>query len=116
MNKLFFRKIFDIIILMKVLILGFKTKEEIDAEMEKLIAGSGCYLFYVVCGSAAGASYEWAVWRGAPVVFEEPGSPQDLIKMADYLVIKLEEKTPAWMKNLVMQWKAAGKHGTVVRG
>lgn len=100
---------------MRVLILGFETKEEIDAEMEKMMRESECYLFSVVCGDRVGASYEWAEWRGAPVILEKPRQPQDLVNMADYLVVKIGKAAPAWLRNLVMQWKAAGKHGRVVR-
>lgn len=100
---------------MRVLILGFETIDEVDAEMEILMREGECYLFSVVCGSPCGVSYDWAMWRGAPVIIENPHHPQDLVKVADYLVVKVGEGTPAWMKNLVMQWKAAGKHGKVVR-
>lgn len=100
---------------MRVLILGFDTKEEIDKEMEKLIESTQCFLFSVVCGSADCASANWAQWRGAPIVFSQAKNPQGLLKEADYLVIRLTSDTPQWIKNLIMEWKAEGKHGTVIR-
>lgn len=99
---------------MRVLILGFETKEEIDAEMERLMA-EGPVLFSVVCGNMENAAYEYALMRGAPVLFSRAKTPQGLLKEADYLVMKLEASSPQWMKNLTMAWKKEGKHGTVVK-
>ena len=38
-----------------------------------------------------------------------------LLKECDYLVIKITDQTPQWQKNFMMQIKAQGKHGTVIK-
>ena len=100
---------------MRVLILGFSTLQEMDSVMEKLIEESQCFLFTVVCGGINNVAYDWAQKVGAPVSFSQAKTPQELLKEADYLVMKLETSSPQWMKNLMMAWKKEGKHGTVVR-
>ena len=100
---------------MRVLILGFSSLQEVDSVMEKLIEESQCFLFTVVCGGIDNVAYDWAQKAGAPVTFSQVKTPQALIKEADYLVIKINDDTPQWMKNLMMAWKKEGKHGTVVR-
>lgn len=100
---------------MRVLILGFSSLQEIDSVMEKLIESTQCFLFTVVCGGADNVVYDWAQKAGAPVSFSQVKTPQGLLKEADYLVIKIKDDTPQWMKNLMMAWKKEGKHGTVVR-
>ena len=100
---------------MRVLILGFSSLQEIDSVMGKLIEESQCFLFTVVCGGIDNVAYDWAQKAGAPVTFSQVKTPQALIKEADYLVIKINDDTPQWIKNLMMAWKKEGKHGTVVR-
>lgn len=100
---------------MKVLILGFSSVAEVDAAMKKLITESGCYLFYVVCGNGKNITRDWAELRGAPIYFSQAKNPQMLVNESDYLVMKLDASTPQWMKNLMMAFKSAGKHGTVIR-
>ena len=100
---------------MKVLILGFEDLQELDNTMEALIEQSQCFRFSVVCGGTDSCAYKWVQSKGAPVIFSQAKSPQDLIKEADYLVIRLKEESPIWHKNLMMKWKMEGKHGTVIR-
>lgn len=100
---------------MRVLILGFSSLQEVNSTMEKLIESTQCFLFTVVCGGTDNVAYDWAQKAGAPVLFSQAKTPQGLLKEADYLVIKINDDTPQWMKNLVMSFKTEGKHGTVVR-
>lgn len=100
---------------MKVLILGFTNLKELDKTMEKLIEESQCFLFSIVCGGADNIAADWAKMKGAPLVYLQPRSPHDLVKEADYIVIKIDDNTPQWQKNLLMEFKQNGKHGTVVR-
>ena len=100
---------------MRVLILGFSSLQEIDSVMEKLIESTQCFLFTVVCGGIDNVAYDWAQKAGAPVTFSQVKTPRGLLKEADYLVIKINDDTPQWMKNLMMAWKKEGKHGTVIR-
>ena len=100
---------------MRVLILGFSSLQEIDSVMEKLIESTQCFLFTVVCGGIDNVAYDWAQKAGAPVIFSQVKTPQALLKEADYLVIKINDDTPQWMKNLMMAWKKEGKHGTVIK-
>ena len=100
---------------MRVLILGFSSLQEVNSIMEKLLEESQCFLFRVVCGGTDNVAYDWAQKAGAPVTFSQVKTPQGLLKEADYLVIKINDDTPQWMKNLMMAWKKEGKHGTVVR-
>ena len=90
---------------MRVLILGFSSLQEIDSVMEKLIESTQCFLFTVVCGGADNVAYDWAQKIGAPVTFSQVKTPQELLKEADYLVMKLEASSPQWMKNLMMAWR-----------
>lgn len=111
---------------MKVLILGFDDYQELDRTMNKLIEENQCYLFNVICGGVSSVqrqislSEQWARKNGAPVLYYYYEDFNKLLyfleKDADYLVLKISESTPAWQKNLMMKFKAAGKHGTVVRG
>ena len=100
---------------MRVLILGFSSLQEVNSAMEKLIEESQCFFFFVVCGGTDNIAYNWAQKAGAPVSFSQAKTPQGLLKEADYLVIKINDDTPQWMKNLMMAWKKEGKHGTVIR-
>ena len=100
---------------MRVLILGFSSLQEVNSTMEKLIEESQCFLFTVVCGGTDNIAYDWAQKVGAPVTFSQAKTPQGLLKEADYLVIKINDDTPQWCKNLMMAWKKEGKHGTVIR-
>ena len=100
---------------MRVLILGFSSLQEIDSVMEKLIESTQCFLFAVVCGGNEKVEYDWAQKAGVSVTFSQVKTPQELLKEADYLVMKLEASSPQWMKNLMMAWKKEGKHGTVIR-
>ena len=100
---------------MRVLILGFSSLQEIDSVMEKLIENTQCYLFRVFCGGMANVAYDQAPNRSTPLTFSQVKTPQELLKEADYLVMKLDASSPQWMKNLMMAWKKEGKHGTVVR-
>ena len=100
---------------MRVLILGFSSLQEVNSTMEKLIEESQCFLFTVVCGGTDNVAYDWAQKAGAPVTFSQVKTPQELLKEADYLVMKLEASSPQWMKNLMMAWKKEGKHGTVIK-
>lgn len=83
--------------------------------MEKLITESQCYLFSIVCGGVDNVAYDWAQKAGAPVIFSQAKTPQGLLKEADYLVMKINDNTPQWMKNLMMAFKKEGKHGTIIR-
>ena len=100
---------------MRVLILGFSSLQEIDSVMEKLIESTQCFLFTVVCGGTDNVAYDWAQKAGVPVEFVQVDEPRKLLYKADYLVIKINDDTPQWMKNLMMAWKKEGKHGTVIR-
>ena len=100
---------------MRVLILGFSSLQEVNSTMEKLIKESQCFLFTVVCGGTNNVAYDWAQKAGAPIAFSQAKTPQGLLKEADYLVIKINDDTSQWMKNLMMAWKKEGKHGTVIR-
>ena len=100
---------------MRILILGYTSLQEDDSVMEKLIESTQCFLFTVVCGGTDNVAYNWAQKAGAPVEFSQVKTPQELLKEADYLVMKLEASSPQWMKNLMMAWKKEGKHGTVIR-
>ena len=100
---------------MRVLILGFSSLQEVNSTMEKLIEESQCFLFTVVYGGTDNVAYDWAQKAGVLVTFSQAKTPQELLKEADYLVIKINDDTPQWMKNLMMAWKKEGKHGTVIR-
>ena len=100
---------------MRILILGFSSLQEVNSVMEKLTESTQCFLFTVVCGGTDNVAYNWAEKAGAPVEFSQVKTPQELLKEADYLVMKLEASSPQWMKNLMMAWKKEGKHGTVIR-
>ena len=100
---------------MRVLILGFSSLQEVNSTMEKLIESTQYFLFTVVCGGTNNVAYDWAQKAGVPVIFSQVKTPQALLKEADYLVIKINDDTPQWCKNLMMTWKKEGKHGTVIK-
>ena len=100
---------------MRILILGFSSLQEVNSVMEKLIESTQYFLFTVVCGGTDNVAYNWAQKAGIPVTFSQVKTPQELLKEADYLVMKLKASSPQWMKNLIMAWKKEGKHGTVIR-
>lgn len=110
---------------MKLLILGFRSKQKISEEIEKLIAASGVYLFTVVCGGVGekgpeSLAEQWARENGAPVNYIIADTPVELMdRMAaecDYILLEVCSGTPQWHKNLLMKFKMTGKHGTVVQG
>ena len=110
---------------MAVLMLGFTEVAELDAVMQKLIAESGHYLFYTLCGGTGGDSRTesvaevWAHRNGCPIKYimdsDFENLKKKLLKECDYLVIKITDQTPQWQKNFMMQIKAQGKHGTVIK-
>ena len=111
---------------MKVLILGFDNVDEITPVMEKLINESQCYLFNIICGGLGPRPKNptpaaiWANNNGAPIYWMYGYRSLDellpaLHKETDYLLIKLTNSTPQWIKNFIMKHKQAGKHGTVIR-
>lgn len=93
---------------MTVAIVGFSRVEDIDAEMQKLIAESGCYLFNVMIMDAESAAAEWARQNGAPVVFVK--SVDDVLK-SDFLLINIGDGGCIPVNNLFMRYKRTGKHG-----
>lgn len=109
---------------MKVLILGFTDYNELNVAMNKLIEDSQTFLFNIICG---GLEYsenktiaeQWAENNGCPIVRCYEQSLDKLLwrlrTETDYLVIRISDRTPQWQKNLMMQLKADGKHGTVIR-
>ena len=111
---------------MKVLILGFDNVDEITSAMEKLISESQCYLFNIICGGLGPMPKNptpaaiWAKNNGAPIYWMYGYKSLDellpaLHRETDYLLIKLTNSTPQWIKNFMMKHKQTGKHGTVVR-
>lgn len=119
---------------MNVLIIGFDDYNELNYVMNDLIEKNGVYLFNVVCGGMdllpfrPGGEYvslghEWAEKNGAPIIWICKYTPHDtiddlmaaLLKETDYLVIKMNDKTPQIWKNFLMKLKMEGKHGTVIR-
>ena len=109
---------------MKVLILGFTDYSELDNAMNKLIEESQVFLFNIICG---GLEYsenktiaeQWAENNGCPIVRCYEQSLDKLLwrlrAETDYLVIRISDGTPQWQKNLMMQLKSDGKHGTVIK-
>lgn len=112
---------------MNVLILGFDNEFEIDKEMEKLIAESNCFLFNVCVGGLRSvesdfertAAWKYAIMRGAPldrIIADDINTLTWLLcKRVDFVLAKINERTPQWQKNLVMKLKSEGKHGKIVR-
>lgn len=109
---------------MTILILGFDNVEEIDAVMQPIIEQSQCFLFNVIVNGGRGVddigpSELWALKVGAPKIYINDPDPQTMIKkmesQADYLVLKMTNRTPQWQKNLLMRMKNAGKHGSVIK-
>lgn len=108
---------------MRVVIAGFSEYNKLAAVMEDLVAGSGCYLFTIVCGGVKrqepSLAERWAREVGLPVEYYYDDNGERLLdKMAtsaDYIVADLGEGCPHPAKRLVMKMKSMGKHGTVVR-
>lgn len=110
---------------MKIIILGFASVTEIDKVMQPLIEKSQCFLFTVVCGGldernlTVSMGEQWARNNGAPIEYlfcENPEKMVDLLAWkCDYIVLKLNDNSPKWHKDLLMKMRAAGKHGTVIR-
>lgn len=109
---------------MKVLILGFTDYNELDNAMNKLIEESQVFLFNIICGgleynSNKTIAEQWAENNGCPIVrYYEQSLDKLLWRLrteTDYLVIRISDRTPQWQKNLMMQLKSDGKHGTVVK-
>lgn len=109
---------------MNLLILGFENEEEIDAVMQPIIEKSQFFLFNVIVNGGRGVddigpSEKWALKVGAPKIYVNDEDIQARIKrmekLADYLVIKITDRTPVWQRNLMMRMKDAGKHGSVIR-
>lgn len=109
---------------MKILILGFDNYQELDRTMNKLIEEKQIFLFNIICG---GSEYmndktiaeQWAENNGCPIVRCYEQSLDKLLwrlrTETDYLVIRISDGTPQWQKNLMMQLKSDGKHGTVIK-
>lgn len=107
---------------MKVVIAGFPSYDLLDQVMEKLIEDSQFYLFYVVCGGtdsrtySPGLSERWAREHGAPIQYiwaeEQNVLTERIVYTADYLVAFRDGSK--FVRDLIMCFRAAGKHGTVI--
>lgn len=109
---------------MNVLILGFADAAEIDAVMSKWIEENQIFLFNVIVSGLRESdeippAEAWAALRGAPRYFVYDDDVQKLswrlTQLTDFMVIKLNDRTPQWQKNLMMKLKDAGKHGIAIR-
>ena len=100
---------------MRVIILGFDNVKEIDNVMEKLIAESACFIFSVVVTDIEGTAAQWAKMKGAPIYITKANDLDRLAKEIDYMVMKLNERSPQWFKLFMGKVRALGKHGTIVR-
>lgn len=110
---------------MKVAIVGgsLDDYDVLDKKMNELIEESQIYLFYVLCGGLANQPHQpslgevWAEKNGAPIKYIYADSAQDLesrlTAAAAYIVFLLRDEQ--WIKNLMMKYKATGKHGTVIK-
>lgn len=108
----------------RILILGFTDYNELDNTMNKLIEDSQTFLFNIICG---GLEYsenktiaeQWAENNGCSIIRCYEQTLDKLLwrlrSETNYLVMKISDQTPQWQKNLMMQLKADGKHGTVIR-
>lgn len=108
---------------MKVAIIGGNVTPEnyqkIDKELNKLIEEKRIYLFYIICGLRL-ISQEpeptlgsiWAKNNGAPIQWILEPTPAKLIKAADYIIFLYDGNN--FIRQLIMQYKQTGKHGTVI--
>lgn len=90
--------------------------QAVDNVIMKLADDAQFYLFNVVCNSAAKShptlSEAWAEFRGAPKIYVNFASPQELMKKVDYIFFVSHGEQ--WIKNMLMQYRMMGKHGTVI--
>ena len=109
---------------MKVLILGFTDYNELNNTMNKLIEEKQTYIFSILCGGLQysenkSLAEQWAINNGCPIEKCYEDTVEKLTRRlrleCDYLVIRISDGTPQWQKNLMMQLKSDGKHGTVIR-
>lgn len=103
----------------RILILGFTDLEELSATMEEAMQELGTYLLTVVgpMTAAKTTAKRWAEMNGAPYEGFKCGDASSMaasmLASADYLVAKIGGNQN--VKNFIMKWKSAGKHGKVVR-
>lgn len=107
---------------MKIAVIGDNTPnnyQKLDKKLNELIEKSGIYLFYILCGrtlmtdlSRPSLGYSWAINNGAPVQWIPKPTPAYLFKEADYIIFFYDGS--AAIRNLIMQYKMLGKHGTVI--
>ena len=100
---------------MVVAAIGFNKIEDIDAEMQKLIAESQCYLFYMLITNKDSIAAKWAESVGAPTRYIKNAETADIIKNCDFLLINLGNGDNTKLNNLFMAYKQTGKHGRVIR-
>lgn len=111
---------------MNVLILGFDKLEEVDQEMEKLVNDSQYFLFNIIAGGLDGGertsksiAEQYAELRGAPLIYvfkpDVNSLVSELARKTDFLLMRLDERTPAWQSRLMMKIRMEGKHGKVIR-
>jgi len=107
---------------MKIIIIWQNDFQLLTNTMEKLINDNQCFLFTVLCGGTddkniySSLGYQWAKINGAPIeLLIEPNLEKLLDKIvssADYLVCY--NNGNQIVKRLIMKFKIAGKHGTVI--
>lgn len=107
---------------MNIAIVGDLTPNNyhlLDQKLNELIEEKQCYLFNVLCGGplrnekpSPTLGSLWAKNNGAPVHYIFEPTPAKLFKEADYIVFLYDGNQQT--KNLIMQYKMTGKHGSVI--
>ena len=108
---------------MKIAIIGGtltpENYQKVDKELNKLIEEKGIYLFYMLCGLRSKSQMPeptlgslWADKNGAPIQWMLEPTPAKLMKTADYIIFLYDGNT--FIRQLIMQYKQMGKHGSVI--
>lgn len=104
---------------MNVVIIGGNEKDygKLDAEFNRIMEEKGIFLFNII--AAAGKRSLGRIWaerNGAPLKFVNEKDPKKIIKIlfreANYIIFMYDGSQQ--MKNLIMQYKMTGKHGSVI--
>ena len=108
---------------MKIAIIGGELTPEnyqkVDKKLNELIEDKGIYLFYMLCGFRSKNQIPeptlgsiWAKNNGAPIQWIFDPTPAKLINAADYIIFLYDGNN--FIRQLIMQYKQTGKHGSVI--
>ena len=106
---------------MRILVVGFDTREEVNAAMDKFIAETGILMITIVCGGLDSTQHnrsiaeEWARENGASVeyIFDEDSDKlvRKIVRTIDYAILR--RNGTRFVREIILEMRKNEKHGII---